>query len=63
MRVPTANGWNPLADLVMNDYYAELRKFCVPEPSSKYKEWNEFRERYVTYNLRVFRIKPRVSRI
>lgn len=50
----TANGLNVVTNFVMGTYYLALKRYCRSLHSAKYREWNEFRRKYVTYELRVF---------
>lgn len=36
-------------------FHIVLREFCHPVSVAKYREWNEFRNNYITYKLGVFR--------
>ncbi|MDP2931213.1 MAG: class I SAM-dependent methyltransferase [Chloroflexota bacterium] len=53
----TANGINIITRGVMGTYYSVLGKFCNPLYAAKYREWNEFRQQRLTYDVRVFQAK------
>lgn len=52
----TTNGITVATKYIMDLYYLILRRFYIPVFSAKYREWNEFRNKYMTYDLRIFRV-------
>ena len=58
----TANGIDIISRYVMGIYYLILKKFCAPVFTAKYREWNEFRKKYMAYDLRVFRMPRQAPR-
>ncbi len=59
----TSNGINAVTRNVMGIYYLILKRYCAPVFSAQYREWNEYRNKHVTYDLRVFRKVNRRERI
>lgn len=51
----TANGISGATGCVMPVYYAVLRRFCDRVYDGKHREWNDYRNKYMTYELKVFR--------
>jgi SAM-dependent methyltransferase len=53
----TAHGLSFVTRPVMDIYYTVLKHVSVPLHSAKYKEWNEFRNKYFDYDIRIFGTK------
>ncbi len=52
----TSNGINLQSRLMLLASYRLMGKLCRPELAAKYREWSDFRERHIGYDLRVFRM-------
>lgn len=51
----TANGMSLVTRMVMGMYYRILKRSCTPVFHEEYRDWNELRKKYITYDIRVFR--------
>ena len=51
----TSNGYGIPTKGIMEVYYMILSSLSIPIYKSKYKDWNELKKKYMTYDLRVFR--------
>lgn len=55
----TSNGLIGVTRGVMGIYYLMLGRLCNQEYSANFREWNEFRNKYVAYDLKIFRASYR----
>ncbi|MBT9163373.1 MAG: Trans-aconitate 2-methyltransferase [Chloroflexi bacterium] len=51
----TSNELNIQTRFMLRICYFILGKLCQPELAVKYREWSDFREKHLSYDLRVFR--------
>lgn len=51
----TTNGISSVTRYLMELYYTIIKRDCHPVHSAQYTEWNEFRNKQFTYDLKVFR--------
>ncbi|MBI2832497.1 MAG: class I SAM-dependent methyltransferase [Chloroflexi bacterium] len=52
--IVTANGVNITTRHILRICYFIFTRFCNLAYSSEYREWNEFRNKFITYELKVF---------
>lgn len=53
----TSNGINIQTRFMLEIGYLILSRLCQPVWAANYREWNDFKGRYLNYDLRVFRTK------
>ncbi|MBT9160709.1 MAG: hypothetical protein AAGB97_04965 [Dehalococcoidia bacterium] len=52
----TSNEINIQTRFMLQICYFILGKLCQPELAVNYREWSDFRRRYIKYDLKVFRL-------
>lgn len=52
----TSNGIGFPSNHLMNIYYYILKRSCMLDYDIRYTEWNAFRKKYLTYDVKVFKL-------